>query len=86
VIAPPGARPGAVTAAGVLAFAAGGLLVVLHLWTLLVLLAYSRGGIAAARADPPRYLRPGFATTTRVTPRANAPTTISGCHHCAPSQ
>jgi hypothetical protein len=39
VIAPPAARAGAVTAASVLAFAAGGLLIVLHLWTLLALLA-----------------------------------------------
>jgi hypothetical protein len=39
VIPPLGPRPGAVTAASVLAFAAGGLLIVLHLWTLLALLA-----------------------------------------------
>ena len=39
-----------------------------------------------AQRDPLRYFRPGLATATSVTPRANAPTTISGCHHCAPSQ
>ncbi len=41
-------RPAAVTAAATLAFAVGGLLVVAHLWTLLALLAYSRGGVAPA--------------------------------------
>jgi hypothetical protein len=189
VIAPPAVRPGAVTTAAVLAFVAGGLLLVFHLWALLALLAYARGGMAqvaggsvvvmyglllcraangvlylcgavaairgrtriilvvaatlhitfavlvlitsiigvrgaraytfrrrcsshwiwlprcqswcwhrcrplgisspsvgTAQVDPPRHLPPGFATATSVIPRANAPTTISGCHHCAPSQ
>jgi hypothetical protein len=42
------------------------------------------------RADAfhPRFrgFRPGLAAAITVTARAIAPTTIRGCHHCAPSQ
>lgn len=43
-------RPGGVTAAATLGFVAGGLLIFLHLWTVLALLAYSGGGVAPADA------------------------------------
>ncbi|MCV7076881.1 hypothetical protein [Mycobacterium szulgai] len=46
----PKARPGVVTAAAVLAFVAGGLFVVLHLWTVLAVAGYTRGGVAPADA------------------------------------
>lgn len=47
---PRGPRPGAVTAAAVLAFVVGGLLIFLHLWTVLAVVAYTRGGVAGADA------------------------------------
>ena|SRR5882762_4233076 len=46
--------------------------------------------LADGRADAihPRFrgFRPGLAAAITVTARAIAPTTIRGCHHCAPSQ
>jgi hypothetical protein len=46
----PQPRPGAVTGAAVLAFVLGGLLILIHLWTLLAVFEYTRGGVAQAEA------------------------------------